>query len=84
MHVARWGNSLAVRLPASVVQNLSLQEGDAVDFQVVNERTFRVQRKLTREEAIKEIQAYRFKLPADYKFNREELYDRELGRKEVR
>jgi antitoxin component of MazEF toxin-antitoxin module len=28
MRVAKWGNSLAVRLPASVVDALELKEGD--------------------------------------------------------
>src|SRR5262249_55873854 len=28
MHVARWGNSLAVRLPKAVVEALDLKEGD--------------------------------------------------------
>ena len=30
MQVAKWGNSLAVRLPASVVEVLRLKEGDEV------------------------------------------------------
>jgi antitoxin MazE len=28
MQVAKWGNSLAIRLPAIVVEALGLQEGD--------------------------------------------------------
>jgi Antidote-toxin recognition MazE, bacterial antitoxin len=28
MQVAKWGNSLAVRLPATVVEALDLKEGD--------------------------------------------------------
>jgi antitoxin MazE len=34
MQVAKWGNSLAVRLPASVVQALDLKEGDEIDLHV--------------------------------------------------
>ena len=30
--VAKWGNSLAVRLPKGVVEDVSLSEGDAVDI----------------------------------------------------
>ncbi|MEN9867194.1 MAG: Antidote-toxin recognition MazE, bacterial antitoxin, partial [Pseudomonadota bacterium] len=30
MLVAKWGNSLALRLPASVVQALELKEGDDI------------------------------------------------------
>jgi antitoxin component of MazEF toxin-antitoxin module len=32
MKVAKWGNSLAVRLPASLVQELRIEEGDEIDL----------------------------------------------------
>jgi antitoxin MazE len=31
MQVARWGNSLAMRLPATVVEALKLKEGDEIE-----------------------------------------------------
>ena len=31
MQVAKWGNSLAVRLPAELVRKLGLKEGDQID-----------------------------------------------------
>ena len=31
MRVSTWGNSLAIRLPASVVEALRLKEGDEVE-----------------------------------------------------
>ena len=34
MRVAKWGNSLAIRLPAAVVEALELKEGDEVDVQI--------------------------------------------------
>ena len=34
MQVAKWGNSLAVRLPADLVRELGLKEGDQVDTQL--------------------------------------------------
>ncbi len=36
MQVAKWGNSLAVRLPAAVVEALKLKEGDDIEIQVSN------------------------------------------------
>lgn len=30
LQIARWGNSLAVRLPAEVVRRIGLKEGDSV------------------------------------------------------
>ena len=31
MQIARWGNSLAVRLPVELVRKLGLKEGDSID-----------------------------------------------------
>ena len=42
MQVAKCGNSLAVRLPASVVDALKLKEGDEIEFHVADEREFGV------------------------------------------
>jgi antitoxin MazE len=42
MQVSRWGNSLAVRLPATVVDALGLREGDEIE--VADRRRFRVAR----------------------------------------
>jgi antitoxin MazE len=72
MQVSKWGNSLAIRLPATVVEALKLKEGDEVEVHVVGERDFGIARDRTRERALKRIQALRKDLPADWKFDREE------------
>ena len=41
MQVARWGNSLAVRIPASVVQALKLQEGDELVVRIAPDGALR-------------------------------------------
>jgi antitoxin MazE len=38
MQVAKWGNSLAVRLPAAVVEALALKEGDEIEIHVAGAR----------------------------------------------
>jgi antitoxin component of MazEF toxin-antitoxin module len=38
MRVAKWGNSLAVRLPAAVVEALRLKEGDEIEIRVAGAR----------------------------------------------
>lgn len=80
MQVAKWGNSLAVRLPAGVVQELELKAGDEIAVRAVKEGdaklTLVVERKRTREEFIKSLATRRWKLPEGYKFNRDELYER--------
>ena len=40
MRVAKWGNSLAIRLPAAVVEALELKEGDEVEVRVAGLRSF--------------------------------------------
>ena len=72
MQVAKWGNSLAVRLPASVVEALQLKEGDEIEIYIADEHQFGVSRKPTREELLKRLRAFRGRLPADFKFDRDE------------
>ena len=75
MKVAKWGNSLAVRLPTSVVEALQLKEGDEVDVNLIG-REMAVRRKLTREEAIEGLRKFRGMMPKDFKFNRDEANER--------
>jgi len=70
MQVAKWGNSLAVRLPAVVVEALQLKEGDNIEIQVADERTFDVKRSATARELLSNLRKYRGRLPADFKFDR--------------
>ena len=72
MQVAKWGNSLAVRLPAIVVEALKLKEGDDIEIHVAGSRDFEVARKPTREELLKRLRAFRGRLPPDFKFDRDE------------
>ncbi len=72
MHVAKWGNSLAVRLPAAVVEALELREGDEVEVHVADARQFGIARKPGREELLERLRAFRGRLPADFRFDRDE------------
>ena len=72
MQVAKWGNSLAVRLPAAVVEALELKEGDEIEIHIADARQFAVARKPRREELLKRLRAFRGRLPADFKFDRDE------------
>jgi antitoxin MazE len=72
MQVAKWGNSLAVRLPAAVVEALQLKEGDEIEIQLADERVFAVARKPGREDWLKRLRAFRGRMPADFKFDRDE------------
>jgi antitoxin MazE len=72
MKVAKWGNSLAIRLPAVVVEALDLREGDEIEIHVADTRQLGVARKPAREELLKRLRAFRGRLPADFKFDRDE------------
>jgi antitoxin MazE len=72
MQVGRWGNSLAVRLPAAVVETLKLEEGDEIEIHVLGARQFGITRKAGREELLKRLRKFRGRLPADFKFDRDD------------
>lgn len=72
MQVAKWGNSLAIRIPASVVDALELREGDDVAVRVANGPAFEIERNDTRQQALERIRSFGLKLPADWKFGRDE------------
>lgn len=76
MQVAKWGNSLAVRLPATVVEALKLKEGDEIEIHVAGDRSFGVGRDRSRERALERIRALRKPLPPGWKFDREEANSR--------
>jgi antitoxin MazE len=72
MQVAKWGNSLAIRLPAAVVQMLDLKEGDDIEIRVAGGRTFDVSRKPSRAELVQRLRSMPTRLPADFRFDRED------------
>jgi antitoxin MazE len=72
MQVAKWGNSLAIRLPAAVVAALELKEGDEIEIHVIDERELAVARKASRAELLNRLRAFRGRLPPDFKFDRDE------------
>ena len=78
MRVAKWGNSLAVRLPADVVDTLKLKEGDEVDLRADADNTYSlaVVRTLSRSQALDKLRRLRGGVPAGFKFNRDEAHER--------
>ena len=72
MQVSKWGNSLAIRLPAELVKTLNLKAGDEVNMRAAGPGEFLVERKMTREEAIAALRKAGSRLPLNFKFSREE------------
>jgi len=77
MQVAKWGNSLAVRLPASVVQALDLKEGEEIDLHVAGERSFEISRRANAKELLSRLRGLRGRLPEDFRFDRLEAHLRD-------
>ncbi len=76
MQVAKWGNSLAVRLPAGVVKALDLKEGDQIEIQVAGPRHFEVSRDRSAEKALEQIRRLRRPLPPGFRFDRLKAHER--------
>lgn len=73
MKVAKWGNSLAIRIPKDVAEALRLEEGSEVDLVPV-ESGLGLSTRMTREEALATIRRLARPLPADWKMTREEMH----------
>jgi antitoxin MazE len=72
MQVAKWGNSLAVRLPSEVVEALNLKEGDQIEIRIADAREFEVRRDPSRQRALARLRRLRRPLPPGFVFDREE------------
>ena len=72
MRVAKWGNSLAVRLPDAIVKALSLKTGDDIEIVVSGARQFEVGRDRSRERAVERLRALKKPLPKGFRFDRDE------------
>jgi antitoxin MazE len=77
MQVSKWGNSLAVRLPKALVDELGLKEGDELNVVATRNRTIEVEtRKARRKAALERMATRNWTVPADYKFDRDEANER--------
>lgn len=76
MQVAKWGNSLAVRLPSAVVEALDLKEGDQIEITIEGRREFAVRRDRSREKALARLRKLRRPLPPGFTFSRQEANER--------
>jgi antitoxin MazE len=70
VQVSKWGNSLAVRLPAAVVDALELKEGDQIEVRIAGPREFEISRDRSREAAIERLRKLRRPLPPGFTFDR--------------
>jgi antitoxin MazE len=78
MHIARWGNSLAVRIPAKTVKALALKEGDEVELDLKLVELSNLPDQFDeRSAALERLRGLRGSLTqADLTYNRDDLYER--------
>ena len=76
MRVAKWGNSLAVRLPSAVVEALEIKEGDDIEISVTGAREFIVSRDDRRLRALEKLRDLKWKLPDGFVFDRDDAHER--------
>ncbi len=76
MHVAKWGNSLAVRLPAELVRKLGLREGDDIEIHAVETGGLAIARRKRPEEVLASLRQFRGRLSTADRLGREEAHER--------
>jgi antitoxin MazE len=76
MIVAKWGNSLAVRLPKQLVEELGLAEGDDLTLIKAKGQQLEVARLNHKAEFLKEMETMRWTSPKGWTFDRDEANQR--------
>jgi antitoxin MazE len=76
MRISKWGNSLGVRLPKNVVDELDLSAGDELFLVTASKTTLVVDKAKNRKNALERMARRDWKLPEGYKFDREEANKR--------
>src|SRR6202790_1657823 len=77
MQVSKWGNSLAVRLPKALVDELVLKEGCELNLVAAGNGAIEGEtRQARRKAALERMAARNWTLPPDYKFDRDQANER--------
>ena len=79
MQVSKWGNSLAVRLPAKLVEELGLKEGDEIEMRRATDGAVEIEKRQALADWFARLAAIEPKLPADYTFQRRDAYPANRG-----
>ena len=72
MLVSQWGNSLGVRLPRALVDEIGLKPGDALDVVAATPTRLVVAKDDRRARAVDRMRARAWALPQGYSFDRNE------------
>ena len=72
MLVSRWGNSLGVRLPQALVNDLGLKPGDDLEVVAATPTRVVIARDDRRVQAVDRMRARAWPVPEGYEFDRDE------------
>ena len=71
MQVAKWGNSLAVRLPADLVRKLGLKEGDDIELHA-DDAGLGIARRPSPEDVLASLRQFRGRLSGKARLTRDD------------
>ena len=77
MQIGKWGNSLAVRLPGALIQELGIAEGDEIELVPTTTKTattlaFKVKVVPGKLDRLQLMRRYRAPFPQGFKFDRDQ------------
>lgn len=72
MVVSRWGDSLGVRLPQALVDDLGLKPGDELEVVAAAATRIEVVKDVRRAQAVARMRARGLRFPDGYAFDRDE------------
>lgn len=76
MLVSKWGNSLAVRLPKELVEQMGLHPGDEISIVKATKEQIDIEKIDRRKAALERLSQMNWKLPEGYKLDRDEANER--------
>lgn len=76
MHVSKWGNSLAVRLPKALVEDLGLKPGDELEIVSASRKRITIAKDERRALAVERMRARAWPMPEGFAFDRDEANTR--------
>ena len=72
MRVSKWGNSLAIRLPKALAEDLGLKPGDELELVSATSKRVVVAKDERRRLAVERMRERAWPMPEGYVFNRDE------------
>ena len=76
MQVSKWGNSLAVRLPKKLVEDLGIAEGDDVDVTAADAQTIVISKSDDKSDFIIKLRVLQKPAPAGFVWSRDDANER--------